>query len=123
MRKNLYMIVTNDKYEFPLSCEEYYKKEVAEILGISEKMVIKYCCIGFPKKFKKKAVVIGNVEFDRMQYDRDHYEQRKEYFREYRRLHGQNKESINKWKKENKEHVLQYQKDYYRRKQKCVMSM
>lgn len=58
-KANLYNIVTNDAMEYPLVCDIRGAAAVGEILGLTESQVWKYCCIGFPRCHKRKAVVIG----------------------------------------------------------------
>ena len=79
---NLYTIVTNDAYEFPVK-SDIRVGEAASFLhttkGNVRNMVLKP-----RKKSKYKVIVTGKVEFDRVKYARRYYvpHDRTEYFRQ-----------------------------------------
>lgn len=56
----VYMIVTNDFMEIPVK-EVVGGKEVAEFLNISRELFYKYMVIGFPRKYKFKAVIVEDM--------------------------------------------------------------
>lgn len=80
---NLYTIVTNDEYEFPVKCD-LRVKEAAEFLGITTNYVRRMVCKPL-KKHKYKVIVSGKVETDKAAYKKryDMTHDRSEYFREY----------------------------------------
>ena len=85
---NLYTIVTNDKYEFPVKCG-LRTSEVAEFLGVTTSTV-RNMVYKPRKKSKYKVVFEKKYIFDRekwqIRYDMTH--DRTEYFKEYyRRKH------------------------------------
>ena len=79
---NLYTIVTNDEYEFPVKCD-IRVKEVANFLGTTtgnvRNMVLKP-----RKKSKYKVIVTGKVQYERKSYCKkyDMTHDRSEYFHE-----------------------------------------
>lgn len=88
--KKTYMIVTNDKYELPVSDEIVGAREVAERLGIKLQRFRRCLCDGFPKKAKYKAVIIKNKQFGSMDECRRYHSKRytmthdrTEYYRQY----------------------------------------
>ena len=84
---NLYMIVTNDRYELPVKCD-ITVREAAEFLGVTPGHVHRMVCKP-PKRTKYKVVIIGKINADPKQYQKQHQQQyrashdRSEYFREY----------------------------------------
>lgn len=63
---NLYMIVTNDKYELPVKCDAKVE-DVADFLNTTPSNVRHMVCK--PRKNSKyKVVVIGKVRFDKKEY-------------------------------------------------------
>lgn len=84
---NIYTIVTNDEYEFPVKCDMRVK-EVAEFLHTTTDNVRQM--VRKPnKKAKYKVVVVGREWFDRQLYNKRYgiTHDRSEYYRErYRRL-------------------------------------
>lgn len=84
---NIYMIVTNDEYEFPVQCD-LSSREVAEFLHTTIDNV-RYMVRNPSKKAKYKVVVMGRKSFDKRSYQKKYRmtHDRSEYFRErYRRL-------------------------------------
>ena len=93
-----YLIVTNDEFEHPVK-EVVGGKEVAKFLEMNFQSFKKYMSIGFPKKYKFKAVAIKDMQFEteaekkarqnwsykkwNMKNDRKDY--MREYMREYQR--------------------------------------
>ena len=60
---HLYMIVTNDEYEFPLKCDIVGAKAASEYLGIKVNYLNKCICLNkWSHMSKKKAVIIGTKE-------------------------------------------------------------
>lgn len=80
---NLYTIVTNDKYEFPVK-SDMRVKEVAEFLGTTTNNVRHMVCRP-RKKSKYKVIVTGKVVVDKREYVKRYSmtHDRTEYFREY----------------------------------------
>lgn len=82
---NLYTIVTNDEYEFPVQCD-LKVKEAADFLGITTNNV--YQRVFKPvKKSKYKIVITGRVKFDKQIYDKMYSlsHDRSQYFKKYYR--------------------------------------
>lgn len=82
-KTNLYTIVTNDEYEFPVKCDMRVK-EVAEFLGTSQNNVRHMVCRPL-KKSKYKVIVSGMVMHDKAEYDKRYAmtHDRSEYFKKY----------------------------------------
>ncbi len=84
---NLYMIVTNDRYELPVKCG-LSAGEAAEFLGVKPVRVWKMARKP-PKKSKYKAVVVGKYTPDKKSYQKQYQKKyrmthdRSGYFREY----------------------------------------
>lgn len=86
------MIVTNDDMEYPIK-EVTGGDDVAKFLGIHRKLFYKYMVIGFPKKYKYKAIVVKEMQYlteeekkARQRYTSKKYSMthdRSEYFRRY----------------------------------------
>ena len=79
---NLYTIVTNDAYEFPIK-SDIRVGEAAAFLETTKNNV-RNMVIKPRKKSKYKVIVSGKVEFDRAKYARRYYmtHDRTEYFRQ-----------------------------------------
>lgn len=79
---NLYTIVTNDKYEFPVK-SDMRVKEVAEFFGTTTNNVRHMVCRP-RKKSKYKVIVTGKVVVDRKLYQKryDLMRDRTEYDRQ-----------------------------------------
>lgn len=82
---NLYAIVTNDEYEFPVQCD-LKVKEVADFLGITTNNVNQRVFKPV-KKSKYKILVSGRVKFDKQIYDKMYSlsHDRSLYFKEHYR--------------------------------------
>lgn len=92
---NLYTIVTNDEYEFPVK-SDIRVKEAAEFLGTNTNNV-RHMVFKPRKKSAYKVIVSGKVVFDRKMYDkkRNMTQDRSEYFRErYRKRKEQMNEQL-----------------------------
>lgn len=82
---NLYTIVTNDKYELPVTCD-LRAKEAADFMGTTcsnlRNMVLKP-----RKKARYKVVITGKVAFNNLQYQRVYAmtRDRSDYYKEYYR--------------------------------------
>lgn len=78
---NLYTIVTNDEYEFPIK-SDIRVKEVAEFLGTNTNNVRHMVCRPL-KKSAYKVIVSGKVVHDRKMYGKKYRmtHDRSEYFR------------------------------------------
>lgn len=86
---NLYTIVTNDEYEFPVKCD-LRVREAARFLGVGANDVRRMVCRP-PKRSPYRVVIIGKVVVDRREYEKRYRmaHDRSEYFRErYRELKG-----------------------------------
>ncbi len=82
---NLYTIVTNDKYEFPVKIDVRFG-EVVEFLGMS-KTNVKNMIYKPRKKAKYKILITGKIKFDQNAYSKKYLltHDRSEYFRKYYR--------------------------------------
>lgn len=69
-KKNLYTIVTNDKYELPIKCD-LKAREAAEFLRTDENN-IRRSLIRPWKKSKYKVVISGSIHYDRKGYEKVH---------------------------------------------------
>ena len=80
---NLYTVVTNDKYEFPVK-SDMRVAEVAKFLGVA-KSTVRNMVFKPRKKSKYKVVVTGKVEYDHKEYLRKYFKthDRAEYKRQY----------------------------------------
>ena len=59
-----YLIVTNDEFELPVSDEIVGSKEVAKELGMTLQRFHNCMCNGFPRKAKRKAVVVEEKQYE-----------------------------------------------------------
>lgn len=86
---NLYTIVTNDKYEFPVKCDVRVK-EAADFLETTTGNVRNMVCKP-RKKSKYKVLITGKVEFDKHAYYKRYSmtHDRSKYFREWYRVKKQ----------------------------------
>lgn len=94
---NLYTIVTNDEYEFPVKCDARVK-EVADFLGTTTGNV-RNMVLNPRKKSKYKVIISGKVEFNKREYCKIYAmtHDRSEYNKErYRRLKN---ERVNAFKR------------------------
>lgn len=84
-RINLYTIVTNDEYEFPVQCD-LKDKEAADFLGITTNAV-RQRVLKPVKKSKYKILISGRVKFDRQTYNKMYslLHDRSRYFKEHYR--------------------------------------
>lgn len=87
-----YMIVTNDKYELPVSDEIVGAKAVSKELCIELQSLRNYLHSGFPKRLKNKVIILKNQQYsDKHQYNKDYAKRysmthdRSEYYKEYQR--------------------------------------
>lgn len=85
--RNIYTIVTNDKYEFPVK-SDLRANDVAEFLSVSTNYVSRLAT--YPtKKSKYKVVLAGRVKFNQSLYNKKYamMHDRSDYYKErYRRL-------------------------------------
>lgn len=100
-----YLIVTNDKYETPLT-EFVGADKVAEFMGVSTNRFRKMLCYGFPKKHKYKAVVVEETQYSQTpesKRERHNYtaklrrmkNDRNEYMRNYmRKVYAKAKQEV-----------------------------
>ncbi len=81
---NLYTIVTNDEYEFPVKCD-LRVREAATFLGVGTNDVRRMVCRP-PKKSAYRVVITGKEKVDRRMYEKKYRmtHDRSEYFRERR---------------------------------------
>lgn len=85
---NLYTIVANDEYEFPVKCD--LRVKAAGFLGVSTNDVRRMVRRP-PKRSPYRVVITGEVMVDRREYEKKYRmtHDRSEYFRErYRRSKG-----------------------------------
>lgn len=87
-----YMIVTNDRYELPVSGEIVGAEAVADKLGVPLSRVRQGLHRGFAKKAKYKVVVVKDRQVeDKQRHNREYSKRygfthdRTEYFREWYR--------------------------------------
>lgn len=87
---NLYTIVTNDEYEFPVK-SDIRVKEAAEFFGTTTNNVRHMVCRPL-KKSPYKVIVSGKVIHDQKMYGKRYrmIHDRSEYFREWRRKRKEN---------------------------------
>ena len=80
---NLYTIVTNDQYEFPIKCD-LLVREAAEFLNIS-KNAVRQRTLRQAQKSKYKIIITGKTKFDSHEYNKKYSmtHDRTEYFRQY----------------------------------------
>ena len=65
---NLYTVVTNDRYEFPVKCD-IRAGEAARFLGVSASWM--HRIVHDPqKKSRYRVIVSGKVKFDKRAYDK-----------------------------------------------------
>lgn len=86
---NLYTIVTNDAYEFPVK-SDIRVKEVAEFLSTTTNNVRNMVCKP-RKKSKYKVIISGKVVVNREEYEKRYRitHDRTEYFKQYYINHKQ----------------------------------
>lgn len=91
---NLYTIVTNDEFEFPVK-SDLRVKQVAEFLGTTTNNVRHMVCKP-RKKNPYKVIVSGKVIFDKNQYGKKYRmtHDRSEYFREWHRKRREKNEQL-----------------------------
>ncbi len=65
---NLYTVVTNDRYEFPVKCD-IRAGEAARFLGVSASWMHRIVHDP-PKKSRYRVIVSGKVKFDKRAYDK-----------------------------------------------------
>lgn len=91
---NLYTIVTNDEYEFPVK-SDIRVKEAAEFLGTTTNNV-RHMVFKPRKKNSYKVIVSGKVVVDRKMYEKRYRmtHDRSEYFKERHRKGREQNEQL-----------------------------
>lgn len=90
MSKKIYMVVTNDQYELPVSGELVGAKSVADFIGLTVG-TIRTNLSRDKWRGKYKAVIVGEVEFNQKEYMKQYNitHDRSEYFQDrWRNKHG-----------------------------------
>ena len=88
-KKNVYIIVTNDKYEIPIKMDCIGVKEAASYIGISENYARKMMCGYNPWTTRYKIIQFGEYKPNRKKYMKqfDLTHDRTEYFKKYYKEH------------------------------------
>lgn len=77
----IYLIVTNDELELPVSEEITGAEEAAKRLGIKKQRLRRCLCEGFPVAYKYKAIIVSERTID------DEKERRRAYNKKYAMTH------------------------------------